>query len=248
MMRMTMVRGSGLVNSATTGTPNRPMWNVTGTRKRSASSGRSTSVGWRRQHLELSERIRVIPGAVPRVEPVGDDVARLARADQPRDGVQVGAVGPRGQDRPLGRVLAADAVQPHPGQHAVVVRRVGLPAEFAAARQSQPVPRADQRAAVDRARRQVGPQVRTRPGPDVQGAVRAAPRDDLQPADRGAEGPRRMASLAANAYQFPLGLRWDRVQCGVDDGGLRVPIRRSLACPPPARKHLERRAFRPLAT
>ena len=29
-MRITMVRGSGLVNSAMTGTPSRPMWKVTG--------------------------------------------------------------------------------------------------------------------------------------------------------------------------------------------------------------------------
>ena len=44
-MRITIVRGSGLVNSATTGTPNLPIRNVTATRNRSDSSGRSSSAG-----------------------------------------------------------------------------------------------------------------------------------------------------------------------------------------------------------
>ena len=38
-MRMTMVRGPGLTNSAITGTPSLPIRNVTATRKRSSSSG-----------------------------------------------------------------------------------------------------------------------------------------------------------------------------------------------------------------
>ena len=41
----TTVRGSGLVNSATTGMPSRPTRKVTATRKRSNSSGRSSSAG-----------------------------------------------------------------------------------------------------------------------------------------------------------------------------------------------------------
>ena len=96
-IRITMVRGSGLVNSATTGTPNRPMRNVTATWKRSASSGGVRRR--RREHLELGERVRVKPRAVPRVQPVGDDVARLARADQPGDGMEPGTVGPQRNDR-----------------------------------------------------------------------------------------------------------------------------------------------------
>ena len=44
-IRTTMVRGSGLVNSATTGILSRPIRNVTATRKRSASSARPSSTG-----------------------------------------------------------------------------------------------------------------------------------------------------------------------------------------------------------
>ena len=48
------------------------------------------------------------PGAVPRIQPVGDDVARFARADQPRDGVQSRPAG-RARHAPgiVGRFLAA---------------------------------------------------------------------------------------------------------------------------------------------
>ena len=41
-MCITMVRGSGAVNSAMTGTPTRPRWKVTATWKTSESSSAST--------------------------------------------------------------------------------------------------------------------------------------------------------------------------------------------------------------
>ena len=44
-MRMTTVRGPGVVNSAMTGTPSRPIRKVTSTTNLSSSSGSSASIG-----------------------------------------------------------------------------------------------------------------------------------------------------------------------------------------------------------
>ena len=112
--------------------------------------------------------------------------------------------------------------------------------------QPQPMPRTDQRAAVHRARRQVGAEVRTGRRSDMQGAVGVAPRHDLQSADRRAERP--LANRVAGGERVPVAarpaLRSD--QRGVDDRGLGILVGGPLARPLLARKHFERRGFRPL--
>ena len=67
---------------------------------------------WRTEHLQLGERVGVEPPAVPRVEPVGDDVARLARSFQTGDRSELRAAGPRRQHRGVQRRFAADLIQP----------------------------------------------------------------------------------------------------------------------------------------
>ena len=73
-MVMTMVRASGQANSARTGTPSRA-----GEPERHVHHEDLVVAGVVVDD-EVAERIRVVPGAVPRVEPVGDDVVRLADA------------------------------------------------------------------------------------------------------------------------------------------------------------------------
>ena len=71
---MTMVRVSGQLNSARTGTPQvRLSRNVTSTTSTCSSTGLVVDD-------QVAERVRVEPRAVPRVEPVGDHVLRLADA------------------------------------------------------------------------------------------------------------------------------------------------------------------------
>ncbi len=169
---------------------------------------------------------------------------RLARADQPCDGVHAHARRPCGHHRLVGRLLASDAVQPYPREHPVVVCRVRLPAEFATALEPQPVPRADERTAVHRARRQVRPEVRTGRRTDVQSGVGVPPRHDLQPADRRAVWP--VADRVACGERVPVaaGSALRPHQRGVDDRGLGILVCRPLARPLFARKHCEGRPLR----
>src|SRR6202035_2643474 len=73
------------------------------------------------QHLEPGERVGVVPRAVPRIEAVGDDVGRFARADHSRYGVQCVAGWSGRNHRLIERLLATDIVQADPGEHAVVI-------------------------------------------------------------------------------------------------------------------------------
>ncbi len=56
-------------------------------------------------HLQRGERVRVEPGAVPRVEPVGDHVLRLAPPDHGGDGGHAVVFGTRAQHGEVGRRL-----------------------------------------------------------------------------------------------------------------------------------------------
>jgi hypothetical protein len=85
-MRMTIVRGSGLVNSATTGAE--PADPERDGDKEPVDLVGDVLVDRRvREHLESRKRIRVKPRSVPRIHAIGDDVARLAYADKPCNGV-----------------------------------------------------------------------------------------------------------------------------------------------------------------
>ena len=218
------------------------MWNVTATRKRSCSSGRSSSAGgalstsswaneygWNQAPCHGSSRLAMMS-------------LRLARADQPGDGVHAARLpGRAGTTGASVGLLASDAVEPHPGQHAVVVCRVRLPAEFATALEPQPVPRADQRAAVHRPGRQVGARDADR-SPDRRAACRrrpATPRSPRPPTDVPC-GRSRIVSLAANAYQLPLGRRCDRASAASMIAGSASRYVGRLRRPLFARKHCER--------
>ena len=113
-----MVRVSGQLNSARTGTPQvRLSRKVTSTTSRCSSTGLVVDD-------QVRERVRVEPRAVPGVEPVGDHVLRLAgpRLDHHR-GDRAVQRRPGRQRGPLGGCLALGG-QPDPEQHAVVQSRV----------------------------------------------------------------------------------------------------------------------------
>ena len=185
------------------------------------------------ENLEPGEGIRVEPCAVPRVQPVGDDVARLTDTFEARHRRQPGIPRPRRRDRRVGRGLAPDGVQPHPAQHAIVIRRERLPRTMPPVRQPQTVPRAHQRSAFDRCGGQVRAQVRTRAGSHQQAAVGAAPRHDLHAGDRGTPGfggdlrtRGEGVPVAARAALRAGERRPDHRRVGVGIGGrLRRPVR-----------------------
>ena len=202
------------------------------TRKRSDSSGTSSSGGGELKHLEPSERVRVIPGAVPRVQPVGDDVAGLACADQPRDGVQsrrrravraspafrsalrrrCDPAGPRPARRRRTPGTASSRTRGRP--------RVAGHATDRSARRSPPCPSPGRRRGADRRRA------------DMQTCrrCRATPRSPARPPTCRA-GACGSPSLAANAYQLPLGLRCDRRNAASMIAGSASLVGGPLACP-----------------
>ena len=139
---------------------------------------------------EVAERVGVQPGAVPGVEPVLDDVARLAGDRQRDDRGQRGLEGRAGgEHRSVGGLDALlDLAEAHPEQDAVVVRRVGAPGGRALAVELHPVPAAEHRAVDDVAGVEAGAQVRARAGTGQGGAVLAAPQHDLAAGDGAQQG------------------------------------------------------------
>ena len=88
------------------------------------------------------------PCAVPRIQPVGDDIARLTDTFESGDRGQPRSVGASG-DRCVGGLLFADGVEADPAQHTVVIGRKRFPGTSAPVREPQTVPRAHQRSAFD---------------------------------------------------------------------------------------------------
>ena len=145
---------------------------------------------------------------MPGVEPVGDDVLRLADgrrggspppASAPSGAVEDGHRGVGGRPRRRRRP-AAPSTAPR--------RRTRDTASSPGRRSDEPqtVPGAHQGAAVDRCGRQVGAQMRARAR--ATSSAPSSPRHatSCTPADRGAERPScAICELAANAYQLPLG-------------------------------------------
>ena len=140
--------------------------------------------------------------------------------------------------------ITVHRVEPHPHQHPVVIRAQRFPAELAATVEAQPVPRADQPAAVHLAGGQVGAQMRQAAGPC---RVRCWSRQATisTPSTWVPNGRSvRTSVLAAKAYQFPLGLRRAR-QGGIDDLRLGVLIRGLLHAPLEFWNELQRYVFGP---
>ena len=172
------------------------------------------------------------PGSMPGVEAVGDDVARLAYTFQACHRGQLRADGSGRQNRCVQRFLAADLVEADPHQHAIVVAGQRFPAEFPAALQSQPVPRADQSAAHHPACGQIGSQMRARGGSDVQVLVIVTPGDDLDSADRRPERPV-AAHIGAGAEHEPIsaGTTQRALQRAIDDGRFSLLVGGLLVSP-----------------
>ena len=197
------------------------------------------------EHLQLGERVGVKPGTMPRVEPIGDDVARFAGTLETSDGSQSRASRPGRQHRGVQGLLTTDLVQPDPHQHTVVVGRQRLPAEFPAAGESQSVPGADQAAALNRAGGQVSAQVRTGRRADMQAAVFVPPGDDLHACDPGAE--RTVAAhIGAGGEHEPVtaGTCVRTLQGGVDEHWLGLLVGGRLAGPVDFREDFHRRVLR----
>jgi len=118
-------------------------------------------LGRRGKHLEPSERIRVIPGAMPWIQSIGDDVGGLAGTDQASNAVH-GVAGRPGRDhRLIERRFAPNAIQTHPRQYPVVVAGQRSPPEFVCvAVEAETVPSANQGAAVHHCGGEVGAQMR----------------------------------------------------------------------------------------
>ena len=205
-MRMTTVRGSGLVNSATTGTPKRPMWNVTGTRNRSGSSGRSASAGgaastsscaneygWYQAPCHGSSRLAMMSlgSHVPTSR-----VTACNRGSSGRAG-RIGCVG-RAARRRRGPAAPRPARRRRtPGRASSRTR--GRPSsrrpchgQISAPHSTVPVARSAPRCGQ-------APGPTCRPPSVPRHATISSPATDVP------SGRLRIASLAANAYQLPLG-------------------------------------------
>ena len=181
---------------------------------------------------------------MPGVEPVGDHVVGLAAPDHGGDGGDARVLRrPLRQHRRGQRLLPAHVVQAHPGEHAVVVGRVGPPARATVGAQREPVPAADHAAAVHRALTQPRTQVRAGAGPGVQRPVAGAPGHHL---DAGDDPPERAvgAHLVAGREHVPVAGRADLgpLQCRLDQSRLRFPPGRFLLHPRWRPQHPERPA------
>ena len=145
------------------------------------------------------------PRSVPRIQPVGDDIARLTDPFDPRHGGQPRSRWADRDDRSVGGHLIADGVEANPAQHPVVVGRKRLPRTSTLVREPQAVPRAHQRPAFDRGRGQVRAEMRTRPWRHPQASVGRAPGDERHPRHGGPPGFRR--DLRAGREHEPVAAR-----------------------------------------
>ncbi|CAM5236720.1 Sialic acid transporter NanT [Streptomyces violaceorubidus] len=182
---------------------------------------------------EVHEGVRVEPGSVPGVEPVGDDVLGLAGphpAPHGRQGRRQGR--PGGQERSRGRGLLPHGVQPYPHQYAVVVDRQRFPARERGAVQGESVPAAHERAASHGAVGQRGPEVGAGAGAAHQPPSRVPPDDGLDAGD-GAGQRARGAHVRARAEDVPVarGAGQGAFEGARDDGGACLAPGRPLVPP-----------------
>lgn len=98
------------------------------------------------------------PCTVPRIQPVGDDIARLTDTFESGHRGQSRTRRAGRDDRSVGGLLFADGVEATPSSWA----GNRLPCTSTLVREPQTVPRAHQRSAFDRGSGQVRPQMRTR--------------------------------------------------------------------------------------
>ena len=175
---------------------------------------------------EVAERVRVQPGAVPRVEPVLDDVARLAvgrQRDDRRQGLLERRTG--GEHRAVGRLDAVlDLADAHPEQDAVVEGGEGAPARLALTVERHPVPPAQHGAVDDVARVEAGTEVRAGAGTGQGRPVGVAPEHDLATGDRAEQGAAGRHVGGRGGDQPAVGgAAQRRAQRGLDAGRLGLP-------------------------
>ena len=187
------------------------------------------------------------PRAVPRVEPVGDDVGGLADAFDAGDRRSSRArwAGPGTTGASSGTSPPTASSRTHASTPSSMAGQ-RLPAELATAFEPQPVPRADECAAVHGAGAQRGAEVRAGARPDVQLALGCrATRRPRSRRRRCRTAGRRGLVLAANTYQFPLGRGCGTRQGILDDRRLGVAVGRPLPLQCDRWKVLQRNGFRP---
>src|SRR5271156_5950789 len=100
------------------------------------------------------------PSAMPRVEPVGDDVGGFAPAKHAGNRLDRVSVRSGRNYRLVQGCFTARGIEAHPSQHTVVVAWPWTPSHFAAlAVESQPVPSTKQHAITDGPGGEIGSQV-----------------------------------------------------------------------------------------
>ena len=188
----------------------------------------------RAQHAQRGERVGVEPGAVPRVEPVGEHVLRLAPADHGghgRDAASGGRARPEdgrvgGGRRPASsRRTQASTPSSCAGRVRQPGRAVRCRARGRATRQIEPAP-------VHGGVAERGPQVRAGPRADVQRTGLVPPRHELPAGDDPAERPPGADLTAPGEHVPPAGRALLRAaQGGPDEARLRLSPCRLLVGP-----------------
>lgn len=122
-------------------------------------------------------------------------------------------------------VFTADAVESHPGQHTVVVTRVGRPSHLAAvAVQGQTVPSAEQHTLADSSGAQFRAEMWATARSDDQSAVPVAPRNEFDARDlRDMRAIRAHRAAVGEHIPVSRGRRWDLSSAALMSFGCAAP-------------------------